>query len=292
MSSMTNSRMNCRPLWMRKVWPTNSGTMVQSRAHVLIGSRAPPRFCFVTFSNSRSSTNGPFFSERLMFLYPSREGSIVGLSPRHGQRRRTPPPGSLGRVVRAGTATTNDRRVGRLPLIACLAALGQHAGRTARMTPAGSAALAATHRVTHRVHRRAAVVRLATQPALAARLAEADVHVVGVADGADGRPARRADAAHLARWQRDLRPLPLSGGQGRRRSGGAAQLSAVAGLHLQVVDRHAERDLPQWQTVTDARLGVLAADDLVAGGQSGGGEDIRLGAVLVLEQGDASRAIG
>src|SRR5262245_778243 len=60
MSSVTYSFMNCRPLWIRKVWPTNSGTMVQSRAHVLIGSRFLARSFFSTFARSRSSKYGPF----------------------------------------------------------------------------------------------------------------------------------------------------------------------------------------------------------------------------------------
>src|SRR5436190_21964715 len=63
MSSVTNSRMCCLPLWTRNVAPTNSGTIVQSRAQVLIGSRVPTRS---TFANSRTSTYGPFFRERLM----------------------------------------------------------------------------------------------------------------------------------------------------------------------------------------------------------------------------------
>src|SRR5713226_1667622 len=33
MSSVTNSLMNCRPLWTRKLWPMKSGTIVQSRDH-------------------------------------------------------------------------------------------------------------------------------------------------------------------------------------------------------------------------------------------------------------------
>ena len=41
MSSVTYSLMNVRPLWMAKCLPTNSGTTVQARAQVLIGSRLP-----------------------------------------------------------------------------------------------------------------------------------------------------------------------------------------------------------------------------------------------------------
>src|SRR5262245_11914957 len=140
------------------------------------------------------------------------------------------------RVVRAGPPTADDGRVRGLPLFARLAALGEHAGGAARVAAARGAALAAAHRVADRVPRRAAVVRLAAQPALAARLAQADVHVVGVADRADGGATRRTDAAHLAGGQGHLRPAALAGGQGRGAAGTAADLAAAAGLHLQVVD--------------------------------------------------------
>src|SRR5262245_23078168 len=113
--------------------------------------------------------------------------------------------------MRTRPATPDDGRVRRLPLLARLAALGQHARRRAGVTTARGAALATAHRVADRVHGRAAVVRLAAHVPLASGLAQADVHVLGVADGADRRPALARDAAHLARGQRDLRPLALAG---------------------------------------------------------------------------------
>src|SRR5262249_9713109 len=109
-------------------------------------------------------------------------------------------------VVRPRPAPAEDRRVGRLAFLAGLAALGEHAGRTARVPTARGPALATPHRVAHRVHGRAPVVRLAPQPPFPPRLAEADVHVLGVADGADGRPALRADAPDLAGGKSDLGP--------------------------------------------------------------------------------------
>src|SRR5262245_21155602 len=79
MSSVTYRRIKVRPLWTRKVAPTNSGTMVQSRAHVLIGSRWLVRWALSTLASRRSSTCGPFFSERLIaHPVPETEGSILG----------------------------------------------------------------------------------------------------------------------------------------------------------------------------------------------------------------------
>jgi len=64
-SSVTKTLMNVLPLWTLKVWPTKSGTMVDARDHVLIGSREPLAFCFCTFASNLGSTNGPFLVERL-----------------------------------------------------------------------------------------------------------------------------------------------------------------------------------------------------------------------------------
>src|SRR5207245_396095 len=117
------------------------------------------------------------------------------------------------------------------------------------------------------------------------------VHVVRVAHHADRGPALRAHAAHLAGRQRHLRPRAFAGGEGGAGPGAAAQLAAAAGLHFQVVHRHAQRDAPQRQAVADARLGVRAAHDPVARLQPLRRQDVGLGAVLVLEQGDARRAV-
>src|SRR5262249_42646143 len=117
-------------------------------------------------------------------------------------------------------------------------------------------------------------------------------HVVGVADRADGRPALGADAAHFAGRQRDLRPAALAGGQRGAGAGAAAELAAAAGLHLQVVDRHTQRDLPQRHAVADARLDLLAALHHVADAQPLGGQDVGPLAVGVLDQGDPGRPVG
>src|SRR5262249_54446067 len=55
MSSVTNTFVNCLPLCTRNVTPMKSGTIVQSRAQVLIGSRLPVRCPFSTLASSRGS---------------------------------------------------------------------------------------------------------------------------------------------------------------------------------------------------------------------------------------------
>ena len=62
-----------------------------------------------------------------------------------------------------------------------------------REAAAGGPPFASPHRVIDGVHRHAPDMRPPSQPALPARLTQADVHVVGVADHADGRPAGGRD---------------------------------------------------------------------------------------------------
>src|SRR5262249_48926899 len=149
---------------------------------------------------------------------------------------------SPGGVMRTRAPPPQNGGVGRLAFLAGLASLGKNARRTARMPAARRAAFTAAHRVTHRIHRRTAVVRLSAQPALPACLAQTDIHVVRVADSADRRPALRAHPANFARRQRDLRPMPFAGRQCRTRPCAAAELPATAGLHLEIVNAHPERN--------------------------------------------------
>src|SRR5262249_8591127 len=77
LSSVTYSLMNVLPLWMVKFLPMNSGTIVHARAQVLIGSRLPVWSALYTRSSNRSTTYGPFFSERPMSLSASARMLVV-----------------------------------------------------------------------------------------------------------------------------------------------------------------------------------------------------------------------
>src|SRR5262245_7782623 len=78
MFSVTKTFLNSLPLWTRKVLVTNSGMIVERRAHVLMGFGSPPRSWASTFLGSLASTYGPFFSERLMgYLVLPRMMSLV-----------------------------------------------------------------------------------------------------------------------------------------------------------------------------------------------------------------------
>src|SRR5512134_2712406 len=116
--------MNLLPLCTASVWPTNSGSTVERRAHVLTTRFSPDRFIVSIFRDRDSTTYGPFLIERAIdspLLLP----------------------------------TTHDQCVAQLPL-AGLETLRHLAPRRARMTAARGLALAAAHRVIHRVHGHAA----------------------------------------------------------------------------------------------------------------------------------------
>ena len=60
--------MNFFPLCTASVCPTISGITVERRDQVLMTFFSEPRFITSIFSSSDVSTNGPFFSERLIAL--------------------------------------------------------------------------------------------------------------------------------------------------------------------------------------------------------------------------------
>src|SRR3954465_14469863 len=74
------------PLWIAKFLPMNSGTIVQARAQVLIGSRLPDWSALYTFSSSRSTTYGPFFSERPMSVGFQGPAGLRPIASRGGAR--------------------------------------------------------------------------------------------------------------------------------------------------------------------------------------------------------------
>src|SRR4051812_38891915 len=96
-------------------------------------------------------------------------------------RFTTMKPHSSFRVMRPRPAPADNGRIRRFPFLAGLAPLGQNTRGTARVPAACRTPFTASHGMTHGVHGGAAVVRLSAHPAFAARLAKADIHVVGIA---------------------------------------------------------------------------------------------------------------
>src|SRR5690606_12259618 len=74
-------------------------------------------------------------------------------------------------------------------------------------------------------------------------------------------------------------------------AGGAGQLRALARLHLDAVDRRADRDVAQRQRVADLDRRVAAGDHLVAALQALGGDDVAALTVDVAQQRDVRGAV-
>src|SRR5271170_3227461 len=145
-----------------------------------------------------------------------------------------------------------------------LLALGGLAPRGDRMAAAGGAAFAAAERVIDRVHGDAAVVRHPPEPALAARLADRDVHVVGVGHRADRRHAAAMDQALLAGIEANDHVFLVAADDLGIRAGRARDLAALADLHLHIVDDGADRHVARRHGIAGLHVHMLAGDDGVA----------------------------
>src|SRR6188472_2649781 len=185
----------------------------------------------------------------------------------------------------------HDQAVGALVLLARAVTERRHAPRGNWVAAGGGRALAAAVRVVDGVHRGPAGLRAHAHVALAAGLADLDVLVVGVADRAHGRPAVRADHAHLARRQAQRRHVAVLGHELDRRAGGAAELASAAGLQLHVVDDRADGHVAQRERVADRDLRARARLHRGPDPEAVRGEDVALLAVGVVQQRDVCRAV-
>src|SRR3954454_2369050 len=186
-------------------------------------------------------------------------------------------------------AATHHVAVRRLVLLACAAL--RLAPQRARVPAAGGLALAAAERVVDRVHRDAAHRRALALPTGAARLAQLDQLVLGVADGADRRLAGRQHQPRLAGGQAQRGHRAFLGHELDARAGRARHLGAGARLQLDRVHHGAHRDVAERQRVAGTDLGLGAGHQLVAARHAVGGDDVALLAVGVVQQGDPRRAV-
>src|SRR5690606_30555881 len=211
-----------------------------------------------------------------------------------GRRRRAPSSGCeacLGSLaLLAGAATTHDQLVARLVRTAG-AALGLAPGAD-RVAATGGLALTTTVRVVDGVHGDTANGRALALPAHAAGLAPVDVRLLGVADLADGRAAARVDVADLARGHPQLGVRTVLGDELHRGAGRAGDLRAAAGLELDGVHDGTGGDVAQRQVVAGLDVGTDAGLDAVALLETVRRDDVALVAVGVVQQRDASGAVG
>src|SRR5581483_24576 len=109
------------------------------------------------------------------------------------------------------------------------------------VTAARGAALAAAMRVIDRIHGDTAIMRPAAKPALAAGLADRDVHVIRIRHRADGRGAAAVNQALLAGVQADDHVILVAADDLGVGAGGACKLPALSDLELDIVDDGADR---------------------------------------------------
>src|SRR5690348_3586819 len=154
------------------------------------------------------------------------------------------------------------------------------------------AALAATMRVIHRIHHRAAHVRAAAEMPRAPRLADADILMIEIAHLANRRDAVEMNAALLARRQADDGVIAFLRHQLRRGSRAADDLPAAALMQFDIVDDSAGWDTADRQRIAHADVRLRAAHHPVADLQAVRREDVAFLAVHVMQQRDARRAVG
>src|SRR5215475_10138398 len=109
------------------------------------------------------------------------------------------------------------------------------------MTAARGAAFAAAERMIDRIHRNTAIVRHATQPALAAGLAERDVHVIGIRHRTDRSLTTPMDETLLARIEAQNHVFLVAADDLGIRAGRSRELPALADFELDIVNDGADR---------------------------------------------------
>src|SRR3989441_7704440 len=171
-------------------------------------------------------------------------------------------------------------------VLAGLVALGQPPPGAYGILPRRGLSLAAAVRVVDRIHRDAAHGGPHAAPADAPGLADRFEAVLLVANFADGGAAVDVHLTNLARTQPHLRVAALSRKQLDRGARSARELCAPAWLHLDAVNRRADRDIPQRQGIPRFDRRLYPGHELRAGSHTLGRDDVAALAVGVAEQGD------
>ena len=159
------------------------------------------------------------------------------------------------------------------------------------MPATGGLALAAAQWVVDRVHRDTAGLRADALPAVATGLPDLGQLVFLVANLADRGTAVDADSPHLRAGQAQGGEVALLGDQLDAGTGATGDLAAPAGLHLDVVDHGADRDVAQRQGVARPDLAAMAGLQRLSHLHALRGEDVALLAVVVVEEQDPATAV-
>src|SRR5713101_6125490 len=177
-----------------------------------------------------------------------------------------------------------DDHAARALVLARLVALGQHPPGAYRILPCRGLSLAAAMRVVDRIHRDPAHRGPDSAPAYAPGLADRFQAVLLVADFADGGAAIHVYFADLAGTQAHLGVAALAGEKLHRGAGRARELRAPTRLHLDAVNRGADRNVPERQRIARLDRRLHARQKLHSGREALGGDDVAAFAVGVTEQ--------
>ena len=125
-----------------------------------------------------------------------------------------------------------------------------------------------------------------------AGLTDVDILMIQIANLTDTGGAVHPNVANFAGGKSDLSQLAFLSHQLCGSTSGTNQLSAVAGLQLHIVDHSTDRDVADGQAVAGLDISSSGGDDLVAGLQAVGSQDVAQGLVFVLDQSDESGTVG
>jgi hypothetical protein len=156
----------------------------------------------------------------------------------------------------------------------------------------GSLAFTTTVGVVDRVHGHTADGRADALPAVTAGLAPVDVRLLGVADLADRCAAAHVDVADFTGGQTQLGETAFLGDELDRRTGGAGHLGAAAWAELHSVDDRTNGDVTQRKVVAGLDVSPGSGLDEVALLELVRCNDVALGAIDVVQECDARRAVG
>src|SRR5262249_25275766 len=128
-------------------------------------------------------------------------------------------------------------------------------------------------------------------PALRAGLAVAAQAVLVITHFADGRAAVDVHLARLTRLQTQVGVDTFASGERDRAASAARQLPTLAGLHLDVVNDRADRDMAQGHRVARLDRCIGARADVVTGLHALRRKDVATLAIGVLHERDVASAI-
>jgi hypothetical protein len=160
------------------------------------------------------------------------------------------------------------------------------------MATTATASLSATQWMSHGVLRSSSNMRPTSAMTRTSRFSPTEILMVDIPDLSDRRATIRTNFTHLAGGQRHDRPLLGSRQKAGGRAGTAGQLSALAEVHLDIVNVHAGGDIPQRHGVAHLRFDPLSAVHNVSGSKADRRENVTFLSVRVRHKGNMTGTVG